>query len=97
MSTAKHSALGIASFVISLIAFISFVSGVTLSGVMEDAGVIAGLPMMFGSLLSVIGAGSGMSSLVFGEYKRKLYALLGILIASIPLALTVVILWVATS
>jgi hypothetical protein len=38
-----------------------------------------------------------MSSLVFGEDKRKLYALLGILIASIPLALTVVILWVATS
>ena len=86
----KHSRLGVASFVISLVTFVVEVIVIVLAGVLEIEGqmsetssavVIVGMLIMLGMFANLVGVGLGIAAVVQKKAK-KLFGILGLIFNS---------------
>lgn len=86
--TLKHSGLGIASFIISIISGVilwgciitsTIVEVTTIGGMSDIVAGLLGLLIIFGGFLCVIGIGLGISG-VIQKNRKKVFSILGIIL-----------------
>ena len=94
----KHSGIGIASFVISILSGLSLFAGFTFAGMaqvsepgsLDEAStqtVIIGLAIIFFFITSLVAFGLGLGGL-FQQQRKKVFAILGLVISSVMILST---------
>lgn len=101
MNSIKHSGLGIASFIISLIAGLALLGLFTAAGVLETttqggldeesvAALVIGLGILFAGLTTLVSLLLGIIGLVQQE-RKKIFALLGTIFSGLVVTLAILI------
>lgn len=102
----KHSGLGIASFIISIICGLAIFSLIVLAGVMDATtpggidensaeAIILGLFLIAFLILDFIGIGLGIGGLC-QKNRNKIFAVLGVIFTALTILLTLAIMIVGT-